>query len=55
MPGMTFHLVFAEEVYRRTKIELNKVDFFSGNLIPDLVTTENKKYTHYRIITKIIK
>ncbi len=49
MPGMIFHLVFAEEVYRRTKIKLNKVDFFSGNLIPDLVTTENKKYTHYRI------
>lgn len=49
MPGMIFHLVFAEEIYRRTKIKLNKVDFFSGNIIPDLVTAENKKYTHYRI------
>lgn len=48
MPGMIFHLVFAEEVYRRTKIKLNKVDFFSGNIIPDLVTAENKRYTHYR-------
>ncbi len=53
MPGMTFHFVFADEVYRKIKIKLDKVEFFSGNIIPDLVTPENKEYTHYRITSPV--
>lgn len=47
MPGILYHLSFAEEVYRKldTVIQLDKVDFMSGNLIPDLAT--DKKKSHY--------
>lgn len=48
MPGILYHLSFAEEVYRKlgTSIQFDKVDFMAGNLIPDLAT--DKKKSHYR-------
>ena len=48
MPGILYHLSFAEEVYRKlsTVIQFDKVDFMSGNLIPDLAT--DKKKSHYQ-------
>lgn len=47
MPGIMYHLAFAEEVHRCLKTPLNKVDFFAGNLIPDLVL--DKKASHFRV------
>ena len=49
MPGILYHLSFAEQVYRRisNKLPLNKVDFMAGNLIPDLALDKNS--AHYRI------
>ena len=37
MPGILYHLSFAEEVYRKLApvIPLDKVSFMAGNLIPD--------------------
>ena len=48
MPGILYHLSFAEEVYRNsgTVIQLDKVDFMAGNLIPDLATDKMK--SHFR-------
>lgn len=48
MPGILYHLSFAEEVYRKLApvIPLDKVSFMAGNLIPDLAT--DKKKSHYR-------
>ena len=48
MPGILYHLSFAEEVYRKLApvIPLDKVSFMAGNLIPDLAT--DKKRSHYR-------
>ena len=48
MPGILYHLSFAEEVYRKLEpvISLDKVSFMAGNLIPDLAT--DKKRSHYR-------
>lgn len=48
MPGILYHLSFAEEVYRKldTVIPFNKIDFMSGNIIPDLATDKMK--SHYR-------
>lgn len=48
MPGILYHLSFAEEVYRNlSKVcTLDKVSFMAGNLIPDLAT--DKKKSHYR-------
>ena len=48
MPGILYHLSFAEEVYRNlgTVIQFDKVGFMSGNLIPNLAT--DKKKSHYR-------
>lgn len=48
MPGILYHLSFAEEVYRNlgTVIKLDKVDFMAGNLIPDLAT--DKRKSHFR-------
>ena len=46
MPGIMYHLSFAEEVYRLANPEMDKVAFFSGNLIPDLAT--DKKLSHHR-------
>lgn len=47
MPGILYHLSFAEEVYRKlgTVTQFDKIRFMSGNLIPDLAT--NKKKSHY--------
>ena len=48
MPGILYHLSFAEEVYRKLVpiMPLDKVSFMAGNLIPDLAT--DKKRSHYR-------
>ena len=48
MPGILYHLSFAEEVYRKLApvMPLDKVAFMAGNLIPDLAT--DKKLSHYR-------
>lgn len=48
MPGILYHLGFAEEVSRRLDnvIEFNKINFMAGNLIPDLAI--NKEKSHYR-------
>lgn len=48
MPGILYHLGFAEEVYRKLTpvMSLDKISFMAGNLIPDLAT--NKKQSHYR-------
>lgn len=49
MPGILYHLSFAEEVYRGVKniLPLDKIDFMAGNLIPDLAI--DKKKSHYRV------
>lgn len=49
MPGILYHLSFAEEVYRNieTVIPLDKTSFMAGNLIPDLAV--DKKNSHYRV------
>lgn len=48
MPGILYHLSFAEEVYRKLEpiMSLDKVSFMSGNLIPDLAL--DKQQSHYR-------
>ena len=55
MPGIMYHLAFAEEVFRHIseKYKLSKVQFLSGNLIPDLVVSENKKQSHYGIAASV--
>lgn len=47
MPGIMYHLAFAEEVHRYLKSTVNSVEFFAGNLIPDLVL--DKKASHFRM------
>lgn len=49
MPGIIYHLAFAEEIFRSIKTPISDVDFFSGNLIPDLVV--DKKSSHYIVPT----
>lgn len=51
MPGIMYHLAFAEEVFRHLPISVNQIEFFSGNLIPDLVV--DKKVSHFRIPASI--
>ena len=48
MPNTISHLAFAEETYRRLSpiITLDRVNFLSGNLIPDL--SVDKGQSHYR-------
>lgn len=48
MPGILYHLSFAEEVYRKLApfMSFDKVSFMASNLIPDLAT--DKKQSHYR-------
>ena len=48
MPGILYHLAFAEEVYRYIQDKVDPVQFFAGNLIPDLASA-NKSITHYRV------
>ena len=47
MPGIMYHLAFAEEVSRHLKTPVNNVEFFAGNLIPDSVL--DKKASHFRV------
>lgn len=53
MPGMLCHLTFAEKVHRKLigTVDLNRVDFLSGNLLPDLAT--DKKSSHFQVSTPI--
>ena len=48
MPGILYHVSFAEEVFRKlnTVLHLKKIDFMAGNLIPDLAIDKQK--SHYR-------
>lgn len=48
MPGMLCHLMFAEKIYRKlvSIVNLNKRDFLSGNLLPDLAI--DKKQSHFQ-------
>ena len=48
MPGILYHLAFAEEVSRKlaSVMSLDKGSFMAGNLIPDLAI--DKKQSHYR-------
>ncbi len=46
MPNILTHLAFAEEVLRYIGNRVNKLEFLSGNLIPDLAI--DKKASHYR-------
>ena len=46
MPGIMYHLSFAEEVHRHLKTNVDDVEFFAGNLIPDLVL--DKKASHFK-------
>ena len=48
MPGILYHLSFAEEVYRNlpSNLQIDKVKFMSGNLLPDLAIDKQK--SHYR-------
>lgn len=51
MPGIMYHLAFAEEVHRHLKTPVNTVEFFAGNLIPDLVL--DKKASHFRMSASV--
>lgn len=46
MPGIMYHLAFAEAVLRHSKTNLDNVEFFAGNLIPDLAL--DKKASHFK-------
>ncbi len=48
MPGWIEHIYFAQTVYRDLSefTNIDKIDFISGNLIPDL--SKDKKQSHYR-------
>ena len=48
MPGILFHLSFAETVYRKLEpvMPFDKVRFLEGNIIPDLAIDKHK--SHYR-------
>lgn len=49
MPGIFCHLALAEDLYRRlsSSMPVDKTNFMSGNLIPDLAVAD-KKFSHYR-------
>lgn len=49
MPGILYHLAFAEAVYQKCKdiIKIEKIEFMSGNLIPDYAVAGKDK-THYQ-------
>lgn len=49
MPGTYCHVIFADMVYRilSKDIQLDKIKFISGNIIPDLAVA-SKTFTHYR-------
>ena len=49
MPGILYHLSFAQQVYSKLSpiLQLDKINFMAGNLIPDLAKADKQK-THYR-------
>lgn len=53
MPGILCHLMFAEKVHRKLigSVDLNKVNFLSGSLLPDLAI--DKKSSHFQVSTSI--
>ncbi|MBQ4509721.1 MAG: zinc dependent phospholipase C family protein [Clostridia bacterium] len=55
MPGLLLHLSFGKKIYEKIgeKYKLDKSDFLSGCLIPDL--TVDKKDSHYRVPASITK
>lgn len=55
MPGTLCHIAFGEMVYRKlaSNMPLSKIDFMSGNLIPDL-SAEDKNFSHYRTEASIM-
>lgn len=55
MPGLLLHLAFGKMIYEKIgdKLKLDKSDFLSGCLIPDM--TIDKKFSHYRVPASITK
>lgn len=55
MPGLLLHLTFGKMIYDKIgeKIDIDKADFLSGCLIPDM--TIDKKASHYRVPASITK
>lgn len=55
MPGLLLHLTFGNMIYNKIgkEINLDKRDFLSGCLIPDM--TVDKKTSHYRVPASITK
>lgn len=53
MPGLLLHLTFGKMIYDKigNDLNLNKADFLSGCLIPDMTT--KKKLSHYRVPASI--
>lgn len=51
MPGIMYHLAFAEEVHRCLKTPINNMEFFAGNLIPDLAL--DKKASHFKMLASV--
>ncbi len=51
MPGIMYHLIFAEKVYRNLTMDVDAVEFFAGNLIPDLAL--DKKSAHFSTFSSI--
>lgn len=49
MPGLLLHLCFGKMIYEKAneKLKLDKADFLSGCLIPDMTT--DKRKSHYRV------
>lgn len=54
MPSMLCHLMFAEKIYRKLtpSVSLNRIDFLSGNVLPDLSIDKNS--SHFQIHTPIV-
>ena len=55
MPGILLHLTFGKMIYDKVgeKLNLDKSDFLSGCLIPDM--TVDKKVSHYRVPATVTK
>ena len=55
MPGLLLHLTFGKMIYDKigSKMNIDKSDFLSGCLIPDMTT--DKKASHYRVPATITK
>ena len=46
MPGYVIHLAIAKEYIRNFRVKDEK-EFLKGSLAPDLLSTDDKKETHY--------